>query len=851
MTSKMSTAKILAMSDKRIGDAKKPLLNRARIVENSSPEPRHTIHMWDTMMDWKEKTRLGINFNRSVTMSLESRWEVVNRLTVEFLKEVISLNDQLSEEASKQARQLLTLILTRTKRLGMASKMEQMAGLLMHITFYRTVLKAKVEEMRESTSFLFHCSELMGFTHPTQIMDRYTALKACLGEIREDNDVRVQYLAKLQDEETDYVESCLRESIMLHNTMASLHVRLKDLRSEITELERFIEDKEQQEAEAMLRRRKIKASVHHCYTAIMTYKGLECRETNLMRQMEEFGIRLTITLAAVKIVEDQLAKDKLATETVVEHQVRSQRQSSGVFSVVLSTQENSSLQDTLGSEPLERGGLESNRSGNWRPCLGEKPTSTPHLIADACDNLTKLPAGLDRVKSEDSSRIAVRNNVLSANMPLMSSCGGNTSTRLVIHRRCTQPFRSTDETGLERQRRLKQAFPAAGSLSIDERREANLRQSHDLHIKERAHSVCAGERFQLSPSKRCDTHDAGQDSNSRCSYREQRLRQARLKGVANMASSDQSSNKSLVDFTIPTPTSSSKPTRGRDVLPRIASRSSSPARGSHSPITNPIEKPVMRSVTSMPSLSRLSVRLRNQLHNVNRLYYLSSPPKQAAYVMGEGYWDDGVFISAPPCCSKERKRTTKKSLTDEENKSSSKKNKPSPGHMTSREVESAIWGKPRRLKSLSSFKNLYKSSATNQTEKEASILPVQNRSRSQSLHAVNLTDSKKEHKKLPSIENRKPKTSSTPSKRSMSTNPCRCPIRRPGSLFYHRRHEPAAASLPPNRPVEISCSASAKANAWNLTRRLYQTRNFKRDCLTILANVKLGPRWSDNEPQTF
>ena len=55
-------------------------------------------------------------------MSLESRWEVVNKLTVEFLKEVISLNDQLSEEASKQARQLLQLILTRTKRLGMASK---------------------------------------------------------------------------------------------------------------------------------------------------------------------------------------------------------------------------------------------------------------------------------------------------------------------------------------------------------------------------------------------------------------------------------------------------------------------------------------------------------------------------------------------------------------------------------------------------------------------------------------------------------------------------------------------------------------------------------------------------------
>ncbi|RUS89189.1 hypothetical protein EGW08_003068, partial [Elysia chlorotica] len=180
MMGRMSTAKILAMADRNVGDMKKKLLSRARYVENNSPEPRHTIHMWDMNLAMKEKERLGINFNRSVTMSLESRWEVVNKLTVEFLKEVISLNDQLSEEANKHAKQLLTLILTRAKRLGMVSRMEQMAGLLMHITFYRTVLKAKVEEMQEVTSFLFQCAELMGFTHPTQIMNRYTALKATL-----------------------------------------------------------------------------------------------------------------------------------------------------------------------------------------------------------------------------------------------------------------------------------------------------------------------------------------------------------------------------------------------------------------------------------------------------------------------------------------------------------------------------------------------------------------------------------------------------------------------------------------------------------------------------------------------
>ncbi|GFO33689.1 hypothetical protein PoB_006019400 [Plakobranchus ocellatus] len=63
MATRMSTAAILAMMDKRFGDSKKELLHKASIMENRSPEPRETIRTYDMQLEMKEKERLGIDFN--------------------------------------------------------------------------------------------------------------------------------------------------------------------------------------------------------------------------------------------------------------------------------------------------------------------------------------------------------------------------------------------------------------------------------------------------------------------------------------------------------------------------------------------------------------------------------------------------------------------------------------------------------------------------------------------------------------------------------------------------------------------------------------------------------------------
>ncbi|GFO33690.1 hypothetical protein PoB_006019500 [Plakobranchus ocellatus] len=273
MATRMSTAAILAMMDKRFGDSKKELLHKASIMENRSPEPRETIRTYDMQLEMKEKERLGIDFNRTASISVQSRWEIVHKLIVEFLQEIISLNDQLSEEAGKQAKQLLNIMITRAQRLGMASRIEQMAGLLMHITFYRTVLKAKLLQMKENTSFLMHCSDLLGFSSPTQIMNRYEALKCTLDEISKDRQSRASMLTALQEKHMEMMDNAEEYHVLLHSTTAALHVKLENLKFEISTLEHFIHDKEEEAAESDYTLNKIKYSIHHCYTSLMSYNS--------------------------------------------------------------------------------------------------------------------------------------------------------------------------------------------------------------------------------------------------------------------------------------------------------------------------------------------------------------------------------------------------------------------------------------------------------------------------------------------------------------------------------------------------------------------------------------------------
>ncbi|GFR89936.1 hypothetical protein ElyMa_006137300 [Elysia marginata] len=884
----MSTGKILAMADKTVGNMKKPLLNRARQVENSSPEPTHTINMWDMMVSMKEKERLGINFNRSVTMSLESRWEVVNKLTVEFLKEVISLNDQLSEEANKQARQLLTLIMTRTKRLGMASRMEQMAGLLMHITFYRTVLKAKVEEMHEVTSFLFHCSELMGFSHPTQIMDRYTALKTILNEIREDYEVRVNYLTKLQDKETEFIEASSRESIVLHNQMAKLHVRLKDIRIEITALERFTEEKEQQAAETMVKLKKIKASVNHCYTSMMTYKGLECRETNLVRQMEEFGIRMAISIAAVKHVEDQQAKANGDLDNANYVRRHTRRFSRDSISAVTSVHEESVLDSEL--ELAEKVPAEANKSGNWRPDTVNQCADVPVLVSKACVELAGLrdQHGLNDFEDRD---FTVGHRVLSKTPPLVPCYGMTKAGSHLEQKRCMKPFRSTGNTVLDRQRRRRDDFPSSKSFSSGECEKMRHRKTHVLDTiheasalgSTKALSVSAGVTPQFPLHKRSGTGDDKHNDSNRFSQAALRLPLLVLKGATML---DTTSNCKTSTLNSGASAAVEQSMRDKDFLPSIIPKSNNQSRISSASSCNRTEVSDMKSVSSLPPMSRMSDRIKNQMGNVHRFYYLSSSPERQRNTKCFGFWDDGVFVSTSDCIDISRNVTDKGNTATVRTKKVRKHSKPGLRFVPKEEAELEkcrasktqkthlpvpLKAAVKRLKAsleCISVKDLnFLQRTVNRSERESNASKTTNESQNESFEHRLATDSTDECLQSPPLSNhtsesclksstRKPSLSKSlssgkiRSKISLPVKSLHPSLRRSRALQQQRQYKRVAPPLSSTDRVETTRLIAPKSSAQKLARKLQQTRNFKRDCLSILANVNLGSRWSEKQGET-
>ncbi|KAI8779577.1 hypothetical protein BgiBS90_018771, partial [Biomphalaria glabrata] len=55
----------------------------------------------------------------SLTASLRSRWDVVENATLNFLQEIVDMNDQIEEDSKKNERQLLSLIFTRSTNISL------------------------------------------------------------------------------------------------------------------------------------------------------------------------------------------------------------------------------------------------------------------------------------------------------------------------------------------------------------------------------------------------------------------------------------------------------------------------------------------------------------------------------------------------------------------------------------------------------------------------------------------------------------------------------------------------------------------------------------------------------------
>ncbi|GFR89940.1 hypothetical protein ElyMa_006137400 [Elysia marginata] len=153
------------------------LEERARIILNSSPEPSHEIVVERLKMDMAEKERVGLTFNRTVTESMADRWHDLECLNAQFLQDVVNMEEQIKDDITKCEREMETFIANRAQVLTLTSSHEQMAGLAMHINFFKKVLESKIASLRSTFQFLQKCTESMGFNHPTQIIDRYESLR--------------------------------------------------------------------------------------------------------------------------------------------------------------------------------------------------------------------------------------------------------------------------------------------------------------------------------------------------------------------------------------------------------------------------------------------------------------------------------------------------------------------------------------------------------------------------------------------------------------------------------------------------------------------------------------------------
>ncbi|CAG5115361.1 unnamed protein product [Candidula unifasciata] len=284
------------------------LLEIARKVVNSSPEPRYKIKLRDEVLAMKEKERLGFNFNRSVTASLKSRWSVVEKATRDYLQEIFDMNDQIEEDGRKYENQLINLIVTRTTNLGLNSRIEQMAGLFMHMNFYCTVLKFKIQHLEPARAFMFTCSDLMGFSRPSQLIDRYAALQHVFSELYSDYEDRQNLLNHLTEALSEVKAETNHRNMLMHNQMAEMHSRIKHLQTESAQIERAIQDQMESSTGASLEIYKIKNAVYNIYITMMTYRGLDTTHSDSFSQLEELEVRVSHTQAAVKMLQIEESK---------------------------------------------------------------------------------------------------------------------------------------------------------------------------------------------------------------------------------------------------------------------------------------------------------------------------------------------------------------------------------------------------------------------------------------------------------------------------------------------------------------------------------------------------------------
>ncbi|GFO29958.1 hypothetical protein PoB_005646300 [Plakobranchus ocellatus] len=278
---RLSGKAVLNYVGEDVGAHNQLLEDTARVALNTSPQPPHAVVVHRLMKDMEDYERVGLTFHKSLTNTIADRWRRLEDLKARFLQEVINMEDQINDDISKSEKQLEIYVANRTQTLVLASKHEQLAGLALHTSFYKNVLDIKIKSLESTYKFLRKCTDMMNFSNPLQLIDRYEALKKLFEEIFYEFDQRANALKEYQEEYNTMTELGLRDSMLRYNEMSDLYQRFTAARSE---------------------------KVLRVCTAVYpgSGRGLEPTEIDPVAQMVEIGRRFKQLESVVSVVHQQI-----------------------------------------------------------------------------------------------------------------------------------------------------------------------------------------------------------------------------------------------------------------------------------------------------------------------------------------------------------------------------------------------------------------------------------------------------------------------------------------------------------------------------------------------------------------
>ncbi|GFO33686.1 hypothetical protein PoB_006019100 [Plakobranchus ocellatus] len=261
MKRRISLKPALKLMDRSVGDSNNLLLERARQQMNSEPPLPHAVQLDNMLRSLSDRSSDVLTYNRSVTASMRKACHDLEVMKIRFLKNVVHMEDLIKEDITKCERNIQHYVSERVQTLIAESRYEQMSGLVMHISFYKTMLDSKIESLQTSFAFLKKCTEFMGFMYPVDLLSRYEALKGIF---------------------------------------------------ENSELEMFIQDHMEVSSSKEAALHKIQSNIERLYARVMEDGGLDPIKTSISVQLATIKSRIKISESVIQCVYEEMSNPSFA-----------------------------------------------------------------------------------------------------------------------------------------------------------------------------------------------------------------------------------------------------------------------------------------------------------------------------------------------------------------------------------------------------------------------------------------------------------------------------------------------------------------------------------------------------------